>query len=221
MFILKKFIVFLLAYIFLTNIAISQGSGIVYPTGGNDGVIRYPGSCMIISWTPKPVEYSDSIKIMLWEATDNTIDTIGVDIQDSIGYFIWEIPDTLPLGDKYKIKVGNDSSGYLVSFEFFSIIEEPEIPGNDKGLSVNEIIESSNIKLFPNPAINRAEVSWKMKDIKLLNITDRLGKVVYSQNVSNAEQISIPLDNIISGVYYVVLITDRRKFFFEKLIISK
>ena len=73
-------------------------------------------------------------------------------------------------------------------------------------------IYTGTLKVYPDPAKDELFVLFKMQSINKaeLQITDILGKVVYSNTVNNDQQNNIAVADISSlskGIYFVSLIT--------------
>ena len=95
----------------------------------------------------------------------------------------------------------------------------------DAPLSVNNINNTFNLSIYPNPANDRTTIqiiSERRQEINI-NITDILGKVVLSENRTIHEGINIEeinIDNLKTGIYSIDINIDNNVMS-NKLIISK
>jgi hypothetical protein len=96
----------------------------------------------------------------------------------------------------YRLKVFDKDQSYLYS----------------KILPVALSIYTGTLKVFPNPAKDQLFVLFKKQSTSKaeLQITDILGKVIYSNTINNAQQNNMAIADISSlskGIYYVALIS--------------
>lgn len=75
--------------------------------------------------------------------------------------------------------------------------------------SVNEINNQIELNVFPNPASNNLNISFKneSQNIAQLRVVDMTGKTIYSENVSDG-QAQINISNLTPGVYYLRISTN-------------
>lgn len=85
----------------------------------------------------------------------------------------------------------------------------------DPSLSIAENNASFGaVNVYPNPAVNTAEVSFNLKEASnvAVTVTDLTGKVVYTTNVTNAtigaNSVALNVADFSNGMYYVNLATE-------------
>lgn len=76
------------------------------------------------------------------------------------------------------------------------------------GVGVNELADESKIMMYPNPAIDRIQVSLKTNEMVTLEIYNSLGALQLSQNIQRDTFIDIAELN--SGIYFVKLKGDTK-----------
>jgi PKD repeat protein/photosystem II stability/assembly factor-like uncharacterized protein len=92
--------------------------------------------------------------------------------------------------------------------------------------AINDISTSTNFNLFPNPANNEITIELYLisKNDVSVEIVDVLGKQVmnesYKNIISGNSKISLDLQNLMSGIYYIKVNIDGRQGM-QKLIINK
>ena len=82
--------------------------------------------------------------------------------------------------------------------------------------TVEENIESNGISIYPNPANSEINIKLTPSDSEntMVNITDVTGKVIKTVKITNTTEtqtISIELDELSNGVYFVEVITDNSR----------
>lgn len=129
--------------------------------------------------------------------------TLEVTDINNYGLSYWAFPDqgngSLRITDATgkNLKVFNPDFGHGIKYTFFlgsySLVQEPGL--------------DNLIYVFPNPAKNVINISTvDMKGLVKISIFDLQGKLIYSNSINNNdEQITIPLQNIISGNYLIKL----------------
>ncbi|MES2679649.1 MAG: T9SS type A sorting domain-containing protein [Bacteroidota bacterium] len=80
--------------------------------------------------------------------------------------------------------------------------------------------ESSAIKVYPNPAKSEITINYHMAEGKtaLLEITDVLGKLVYSQDLSSGDQHHVPVNELSNGMYLLNIVESNKTIYKSKLI---
>jgi cephalosporin-C deacetylase len=78
-------------------------------------------------------------------------------------------------------------------------------------------VEAEKIVVYPNPSVFEVTVRWDLDNIMQLDVFDTVGKLVYSEDVSNKKQKTIlETENWLSGMYIIQLTTDKQKSFNKK-----
>lgn len=177
--------------------------------------------------------YNPSLDFFAWSANSERLsidvrpyvekDTIylGLTAYDWHKNFEFEVPDVnMPTGTKLYLRDNYLNAKKLITPGFkykFSVNADTNSQGNNRfsliteGKPTNIITEKlksdNGITLVPNPARNYVNVSFEPVDdiveIKLVNMS---GQIVY-RNTLNAKtgQVTVPLHNIIPGIYVVNL----------------
>ncbi len=75
---------------------------------------------------------------------------------------------------------------------------------NVSGIGLTENQVTPNILLYPNPANNNITVDFGFNvDNVSISVFDMLGKVVYYSNGVNGQNVTLPVKNLNSGVYFI------------------
>ena len=69
----------------------------------------------------------------------------------------------------------------------------------------SEIFESKTLNISPNPASGSISLSCENNDASMIEVLDRLGRVVYRDKTSRCEEMSIDISGYASGLYFVRL----------------
>ncbi|MDR0507302.1 MAG: T9SS type A sorting domain-containing protein [Dysgonamonadaceae bacterium] len=67
--------------------------------------------------------------------------------------------------------------------------------------------ETAQVSLYPNPASDKLTVNASGAEIEKITITNLSGQTVYQNNIGNAIEYTLNVDNLISGIYFVTLQT--------------
>ncbi|MBK9688833.1 MAG: SusF/SusE family outer membrane protein [Saprospiraceae bacterium] len=101
-------------------------------------------------------------------------------------------PNIVTVGGTYKIDFKSDTGEYGFA--------EPN--------STYNLLDDSAIAIFPNPTASRINVDIKNSDLKgatSVNVYDRTGKMVFTQQFNSSDNISIDASNWLTGSYMVQL----------------
>ena len=81
-------------------------------------------------------------------------------------------------------------------------------------LSANKVEANGSPKIYPNPAIDKINVSFNETVAKSFQITmvDVLGKKIFSQTYENQSNVSIDAQNFDKGIYFLNIKTSDGKF---------
>jgi hypothetical protein len=77
----------------------------------------------------------------------------------------------------------------------------------DAAVSSNEVISSSDVSVFPNPASDVLNVTVNLDEVANVELVDLTGKVVATQTVSNQGTATFNTANLSSGLYIVSIQT--------------
>jgi hypothetical protein len=75
-------------------------------------------------------------------------------------------------------------------------------------VSTNEIFEPKTLHIYPNPASNSIAISCEDNDASMIEVIDRLGRVVYRDKSQGCEELSVDITGYASGLYFVRLMDD-------------
>lgn len=192
-------------FVFLLLFGIKVNAQVVLPTGGLSLEEWVHNNEVSITWMRGLVTDSihNEIKIELWNAGNNETIVIADNIQDTLGVYFWTIPDTIDVGNKYKIRILNsDSTQFnMISEDFIEINEEPS-----PLLSVESTEIKNELSLFPNP--NRSQFNLT-SDVVIseLFITDILGNNVFALQNLNSKYFKYDNGQLSKGSYFVIVKT--------------
>ena len=99
-------------------------------------------------------------------------------------------------------------------------------PCSQQPLEINNFEKKLELSLFPNPSTGIVNLDLFADDNMInpqLMVFDMKGIVVYDlqiDNQSNRVNVQLPLQNLSSGIYLILLTTDKNRFT-KKLIINK
>ncbi|MCX7908674.1 MAG: aryl-sulfate sulfotransferase [Ignavibacteria bacterium] len=132
-----------------------------------------------------------------------------LNIIDSIysvfGKYIWNVPNTLQIGNNYKIRITSlkNNQNYAESGVFS--IQGPN--------SVEEAFQKINI--FPNPSKGNLTIETKDEEIISIKIFNLFGNEVmhFTDSISNFNGIVFDLSSFPSGLYTILIKTNKRSLF--------
>jgi cephalosporin-C deacetylase len=80
-----------------------------------------------------------------------------------------------------------------------------------------QAVEAEKITVFPNPSVSNITVRWDLENIVQLDVSDTIGKIIYSEDVVGKKQKTV-LDTQLweQGLYIIRLSTDNNKVFTKK-----
>lgn len=90
---------------------------------------------------------------------------------------------------------------------------------DEEYISINEINNDLNFNIFPNPAKNEINIELQ-NDIKgKVVVTNQLGQIVKELKI-NDNELTINLDGLTSGIYYLSIFNKREKILSEKIVVE-
>jgi Secretion system C-terminal sorting domain/Photosynthesis system II assembly factor YCF48 len=109
------------------------------------------------------------------------------------------------------IHFANETNGYVVGANGTIFRNSTGI--NEPYLSTNKIDIQANIKIYPNPASDQINIAVNEKSSEpfTIEITDFLGKKVFSQSYNGNNTLSIDSKNFSKGVYLVRVISQDKR----------
>jgi len=150
-----------------------------------------------------------------WDYSKFSAKTLTLDLTTEYQTFLVEdIADTNSTGASVDItqvgvvvfELGKDQEGewIQVSGEKVSI---DYMRFGDFSVSSNEVISSSNVNVFPNPATDVLNVEVNLDEVATIELVDLTGKVVATQTLSNQGTATFNTANLSSGLYIVSIQT--------------
>ena len=134
--------------------------------------------------------------IVVWGDDEETIDKDGLLVGEEMTFQLWK---------KQENKLFNIVPDWSEGSDSFSV--------NGVNIAESVIVEISNtvitsINCFPNPASSFVNLEFSIENDSKLDIilVDNLGKLVYSNSSlfnSGVNRITLPLDNVSKGIYYI------------------
>ena len=100
-------------------------------------------------------------------------------------------------------------------FEGTYLIDSFSVSIEDATLGLDPFLADTQIKLFPNPSAHLINIYTSL-NVKVVQIFNNLGQLVYNQN--NISQIDISL--YAKGIYLLKLETKKGNSYFKKLLIK-
>jgi cephalosporin-C deacetylase len=80
-----------------------------------------------------------------------------------------------------------------------------------------QAVAAEKISLFPNPSVSNITVRWDLENITQLDVSDTLGKIIYTEKVTDKKQKTIlDTETWSPGMYIILLSTDKNKVFSKK-----
>jgi len=182
----------------------------VLPSGGVNLEDWYRGNTVNISWISGIITSPESnrVKVILWNASDNTSTIIADNIED-FGNLQFKIPSDIQADKRYKIKIQNIAGEYSMVNEDYIAINEYPTRIKD---SVKDRITDDFIKAYPNPSSDFMNIEFTIPqsfDYKLSffdNIGNQITNIISKINIVNENIVKINLDlsKVSIGKYYFV-----------------
>lgn len=142
------FCVFILGWIYMV-MPLTVRATILRPAGGETGERWYRGTTQLIEWDTS--RFHGTLTVSIWNHYTGEYFYIATTATAAAGQYVWSIPLTHAVGDKFRVKVQeNDAPNhYEMSATFFPISDIPqsilttvENGGNDS---------PRQIAIYPNP----------------------------------------------------------------------
>lgn len=113
---------------------------------------------------------------------------------------------------------GEDHPGYDVVY-YKTPSEEWGTP-YDFFSGINDVA-TVNIKIYPNPAEDRVQLSFNKERVNQLNIINLQGKIVLTKEIQEiTNQINLDISKLNNGIYFLELILDENRKYQKKLIVN-
>lgn len=72
--------------------------------------------------------------------------------------------------------------------------------------SINDYENQALVSLYPNPASNRINVRlYNLTDPQSINLLDNSGRIVYTRQLKNEDQMSFDISSIQTGIYHAII----------------
>lgn len=110
--------------------------------------------------------------------------------------------------DIWPINTAADFAPYFASHSIY-----PGVAG------VNNVVENSNISIFPSPANNEVTLNVTGNKLNAVRMLDMIGNVVLAQNFENAQQSkTINISNLKAGVYFAEIRVNNTELVVKKFV---
>jgi cephalosporin-C deacetylase len=173
--------------------------------------------------TGKPVTLSTAVSIN--GAIDNAVKVKWTKLEGA-GDVRFENPTdrtvnaTFTRAGTYIIRVQADDD-YLVNEEdakYFTVANHFTVTVTGGKTDTSDLTgENNKISVFPNPTTSNFTVRWDLENITQLDVSDTLGKIIYTENVTNKKQkISLETETWSPGMYIIMLTSDNKKVYSKK-----
>ena len=173
-----------------SNFSIQASSGTTVTVGqpnGGEGLIR--GTSYLITWSD---DFPENVNIELYSPGATTTISNGV----SGSTYTWNIPSDQDLGTNYKVKI-------------YSTLD-PTI--KDFSNSNFSILASSIMSVYPNPANQNITLNMENNASGVFQVVmyDRFNKAVVETSINTqlSTEITIPTNQLVNGVYFIIVTSD-------------
>ena len=173
-----------------SNFSIQASSGTTVTVGqpnGGEGLIR--GTSYLITWSD---DFPENVNIELYSPGATTTISNGV----SGSTYTWNIPSDQDLGTNYKVKI-------------YSTLD-PTI--EDFSNSEFSILASSIMSVYPNPANQNITLNMENNASGVFQVVmyDRFNKAVVETSINTqlSTEITIPTNQLVNGVYFIIVTSD-------------
>jgi len=141
-------------------------------------------------WLDQDGENEDWIE--LYNNTVNDINLTNYFLSDLSGFMHkWEFPENTSLS-----RIPSGTGDFVSTTVTFSA-------ENDDTLSVDSVLSESSVRVFPNPASDWLNITWKTFSTETqITIVDILGRQVYDTE-TNSNEIKIDVSNLSFGLYII------------------
>ena len=182
------------SYPFATAISLDENGGMLISSNERDK----DGYCNLVFYKTNGTGAFE--KITKWKIEDKKHNVLPINM--------WKTPSEKILVKLVHANTDLNEFGYGNTAMVYMLIE-PE----DVGIktSISEIAESMPIHIYPNPASGSISISCEDNDASMIEIIDRLGRVVYKDKTSVCEELSIDISGYTPGLYFVRLVEDSGK----------
>ncbi len=214
----------------IASVSGTIGTALTCNPGRAISVCHFHGTAdQTVSYTANQYGNDPEDLVNFW-VTNNNCDTTPVytDLPDiaadgyTIDHYVYQNGDDSTEVEFYKVNGGghewlscpaNDVSYTIEIWNFFN--KHKLIPTSN----INDIICESNIKIYPNPAVDMVNILNLNKKSVYIIITDIKGAVIYQEQINRKDNVSINVSNFSKGIYFLKIITDKYSDI-EKLIIE-
>ena len=160
---------------------------------------------------------SDSVEILLYN--DCYLELVIVNSTGNDGNFTWVIPNSIPSGNDYKIKIGdfNERKDFDFSDTAFSI--------ENLTVAVYDFSEPNmSFKIYPNPVQDYLNIYYNVIDFSSnikIQLIDVMGRIIQETNViiqNNEGIIKLNLTKVTAGIYFCSIISENKNVYSFKFI---
>jgi hypothetical protein len=83
---------------------------------------------------------------------------------------------------------------------------------------VSELVESTSLKLFPNPAVNEINIQLPTTDTWIVRVFNSNGQLVSTENVNQSSFIQLNIQNLNTGLYTVQAMNSAGRVYSEMVV---
>ncbi|MBW7846925.1 MAG: T9SS type A sorting domain-containing protein [Bacteroidales bacterium] len=160
----------------------------------NGGEYLSRGTSYLISWID---DIPENVNILLINDITSTTEVLASNVLGTT--WIWDIPLTQALGNKYKIKVRSIHSDLIsdLSDGYFTIFDQPLYA------------------VYPNPAQNHLNIRFDDKASLdyVVQLKDRFNLLIFEQklNASDLKDLQIPTGSLSNGIYFLTITSEHSR----------
>lgn len=160
----------------------------------NGGEYLSRGTSYLISWIDNIPE---NVNILLINDITSTTEVLASNVLGTT--WIWNIPLSQALGNKYKIKVRSIYSDLIsdLSDGYFTIFDQPLYA------------------VYPNPAQNHLNIRFddKANLEYVVQLKDRFNLLIFEHkfNASDLKELQIPTSSLSNGIYFLTITTEHSR----------
>ncbi len=189
-----------------------------FGSGGNAVVIQSDGKIVVVGYSNDNANYYSDIALVRYNSNgslDSTFDTDGI-VTTPIG-ILREGANSVAIQSDGKIVVAGNTQTGPNTYVFALARYNNTIP-----VGINKTDnQTTEIKIYPNPFSSSTTIQTdKILDNAILSIYNIYGQQVKQLNNLSGQTITLPRDNLSSGVYFIQVIKEDKIVIASKLVVD-